>query len=76
MQMAEPAKATGSEALPHWEQAAEEAIAVCGGDARAAVMSLLFMNAALERELDETRMVASSGFTRGWHRNRIGKGAK
>ena len=65
--MAEPSPAPGGEALPAWEVAADQAIEACGGDARAAVIALLIMNDAMERELELTRVAVSSGFSRGWH---------
>ena len=68
--MTEPAMAPGGEAVPDLQAAADQAIAACGNDARAAVMALLVMNDALEEELRQTRLVASYGYTRGWHRNR------
>jgi hypothetical protein len=72
--MAEPAKATGGEALRAWEAAADQAIEACGDDARAAVIALLVMNDALERELDLTRIAVSSGFSRGWHQRKSSGG--
>jgi hypothetical protein len=50
--------------------AVEEAIALCGGDARAAVKALLIANDFLERELELARVAVSSGFSRGWHARR------
>lgn len=57
-------------AVPDIQAATDEAIAVCGGDARAAVTALLVMNGALERELELALVAVSSGFSRGWHRGR------
>ncbi len=68
--MTEPEMAPAGEAVPDLEVAADQAIAACGNDARAAVKALLVMNDALEEELRQTRLVASYGYTRGWHRNR------
>lgn len=66
MRMAEPAKATGGEALPDWDAAANEAIAACGGNAHAAVRALLILNDALDRELTLARAAMPTGFARGW----------
>jgi hypothetical protein len=66
----EPAMATAGEAVPDVETAADEAIALCGGDARAAVRALLVLNSDLEYELALTRPVVSYGFSRGWHHRR------
>lgn len=49
------------------EAATEEAIALCGGDARAAVKALLIANSVLERELELARVAVSNGYSRGWH---------
>ena len=70
--MPEPAKPPAGEALPDLGAAADEAIATCGGDARAAVIALLVANNFLERELELTRVAVSSGFSRQWHHNRHG----
>jgi len=64
--MAEPAKAPDCEALPDWDAAADETIAACDGDARAAVKALLVLTDALERDLAFTRAVMPKGFARGW----------
>lgn len=66
----EPAKAAAGEAVADLEAAADEAITLCGGDAREAVKALLVMNEHLERELALTRPVVSYGFSRGWHHER------
>jgi len=63
--MAEPKTAPDGEAVPDWE-VADEAIALCGGDARAAVMALLHMNDALEHEVALMRRAISLGFPRGY----------
>ena len=68
--MAEPRKAPGGAALPALEAAADEAIKACGGNARDAVIALLVLSDAMERELELTRVAVSSGFSRGWHRRR------
>ena len=46
-------------------QAAEQAIAACGGDAREAVKALLVANDFLESQLDELRSKVSTGYARG-----------
>jgi len=75
--MAEPAKATEEEAValpqPTVDQIIDALLLEHRGNARAAMAELLAHNAEIERELDETRMVVSAGYTRGWHRNRIGQ---
>ena len=63
----EPAKATADEAVPDLDTAADEAISLCGGDAREAVKALLVANSHLEYELALARPVISYGFSRGWH---------
>jgi hypothetical protein len=68
--MPEPARTRDGEALSKLEEAADEAITACGGDARAAVIALLVANDFLERELDLTRVAVSSGFSRQWHQKR------
>jgi hypothetical protein len=52
------------------EAATDEAIALCGGDARAAVKALLIANAYLEDELAMAVPAVSYGFSRGWHAKR------
>ncbi len=52
------------------DAAADAAIRTCDNDPRAAVKALLVINDALEEELRQPRLVASYGYTRGWHRNR------
>jgi hypothetical protein len=49
------------------EAAAGEATALCGGDARAAVMALIVANDFLERELELAHVAVSSGYSRQWH---------
>lgn len=68
--MADAEQSPSGEAMPALEAAADEAIATCGGSPREAVKALLILNEALEAELAETRLVASYGYTRGYHRNR------
>lgn len=50
--MPDAAKTPADEAIFDIDVATDEAIAVCDGDARAAVKALLVMNGALERELE------------------------
>ena len=47
------------------EEAVDQAIAVCDGDARAALRAALVYNEFLERKIDLMRGMVSSGFTRG-----------
>lgn len=68
--MAEPETERNGEALPAWEAAADEAIALHEGDARAAIVALLHLNDALERELAVAKDAISFGFARGFfHRD-------
>ena len=43
----------------------DEAIAVCGGDARAALRATLIANACLEAEIERLAEAISTGFARG-----------
>ena len=47
------------------DQAADQAIAACGGDAREAVKALIVANDFLEGQLDEIRRKVSTGYARG-----------
>ena len=47
------------------EAEVDEAIAVCGGDARAALRATLIANAYLEAEIERLAEVISTGFARG-----------
>jgi hypothetical protein len=49
------------------EAATTDAIATCGGDARATVKSLLILTDFLERELALAKMAVSYGYSKGWH---------
>lgn len=49
----------------HLESAADEAIALCDGDARATVAALLAENAALAEEVTRLSARVSSGYARG-----------
>jgi hypothetical protein len=73
--MTAPQPASDGEAMPDVEAAADESIAICGGDARAAVKALLVANDFLERQLELTRLAVSFGYSRGWHRKRTGRTA-
>jgi hypothetical protein len=44
---------------------ADQTIAACGGDARAAVEALIVANQLLEADLEKLRAAASNGFGRG-----------
>lgn len=56
--------------LPVWEAAADEAIAVHDGDARAAIVAILRLNRALEHELAAAKDAVSFGYSRGYfHRD-------
>ena len=47
------------------EAAVDEAIAICGGDVRAALRATLIANAYLESELERLTEAISTGFARG-----------
>ena len=47
------------------DEAADQAIAVCAGDAREAVKALIVANDFLEAHLDELRSKVSTGYARG-----------
>jgi hypothetical protein len=50
--------------------AADLAIAACGGDARETVKALIVANDFLEAQLDELRLKVSTGYARGRVRSR------
>lgn len=58
--------------VPHsadsWDKTIDEAIAVCDGDARAAIKALLIAHAYLEDEL--ATAAVGYGFSKGWHARR------
>lgn len=56
---------TSEPAPDHYEVAADEAIAACGGDMRAALKAALIAMTMLEDELREVRAAHSTGFARG-----------
>jgi len=47
------------------DEAADQAIAACGGDAREAVKALLVANDFLEAQLERIRAKVSTGYARG-----------
>jgi hypothetical protein len=47
------------------EEAADQAIAACGGDAREAVKALIVANQFLETDLEKLRAAVSTGYARG-----------
>jgi hypothetical protein len=58
------------------EDDVEETIALCGGDARAALKSALIANAFLQTEIERLAAAASTGFARGRIRSaKNGRGA-
>jgi hypothetical protein len=62
----EPAPAAPeSNAAETLEREVNEAIALCGGDVRAALRATLVANAFLESELERMAAAVSFGFTRG-----------
>lgn len=52
------------------ERAVDEVIAVCDGDARAAVRALIVANRFLEDELAMATPAVSYGYSKGWHARR------
>jgi hypothetical protein len=54
------------------EAAVDQAIAACGGDARAAVRALIVANNFLETEVAELKKAVSHAFTRGRFRTDAG----
>ena len=53
-----------------YETACDEVIALCGGDTRSAIITLLVANAFLEEELALAKLAVSYGYSRGWHAKR------
>jgi hypothetical protein len=47
----------------HYEQACDQAIAMCGGNLRGAIKALIMANEYLEAELEELQALASGGLT-------------
>ncbi|OAF04316.1 hypothetical protein AYJ54_24315 [Bradyrhizobium centrolobii] len=54
------------------DAAVEQAIAVCGGDLRAAIRALIVANNFLESELAELKKAVSHAYTRGRFRTYAG----
>ena len=52
-------------AVDSYENAVEEAIAMCGGDLRGALKALIAANEFLEAELSSLYAAEASGFSRG-----------
>ena len=48
----------------HYEQACDQAIAMCGGNMRGAIKALIMANEYLEAEFEELRADVSSGYAR------------
>ena len=64
--MSEPARTNPSPtAADAIEDEVQEALAICGGDAIAALRITLIANAFLEAEVDRLTAAVSSGFARG-----------
>ena len=59
--MAEPAMLATND---HYEQACDQAIAMCGGNLRGAIKALIMANEYLEHELEELQALMSGGLTR------------
>ena len=59
--MAEPAMLATND---HYEQACDQAIAMCGGNLRGAIKALIMANEYLENELEELQALVSGGLTR------------
>jgi stage V sporulation protein SpoVS len=54
-----------ADAAGQLEEATDQAIAACAGDARGAVKALIVANGYLEAEVRELRAAVSSGYARG-----------
>jgi hypothetical protein len=48
----------------HYEQACDQAIAMCGGNMRGAIKALIMANEYLEHEVEELQALVSGGLTR------------
>ena len=48
----------------HYEQACDQAIAMCGGNMRGAIKALIMANEFLEHEIQELQSIVSGGLTR------------
>ena len=53
--------------LDRLEVSVDQAIAVCGGDMRSAIRSLIIANEFLEHEVKELFVAVSKGYARGRH---------
>jgi hypothetical protein len=51
--------------------ATDQAIAVCGGDARDAVKALILANEFLEAQVEQLKADVSSGYARGYYHGRF-----
>jgi hypothetical protein len=51
--------------MDQFEEAADQAIEACGGDAREAVKALIVANHYLETDLEKLRAAVSTGYARG-----------
>jgi hypothetical protein len=60
--MSEPAPMTDND---HYEQACNQAIAMCDGNMRSTIKALIMANEYLEAELQELQAAVSSDFGRG-----------
>jgi hypothetical protein len=73
--MSEPARTNPSPtAADAIEDEVQEAVAICGGDAIAALRITLIANAFLEAEIDRLSAAVSSGFPRGRVRKAVERG--
>ena len=74
--MSQPAaEISQSDSVTQLEAEIEEAIALCGGDARAALRATMIANAYLQGEVDRLTAAVSAGFARGRVRRRSGSTA-
>ena len=63
--MSEPGRTNPSPTAADAVEEVQEALAICGGDAIAALRTTLIANAFLEAEVDRLSAAVSSGFARG-----------
>jgi hypothetical protein len=74
--MSQPASQTSElDPAAQLEIEVQEAIELCGGDARAALRATLVANAFLQSEVDRLAAIVSTGFARGRVRRRPGNSA-
>ncbi|NVN86715.1 MAG: hypothetical protein HXX15_11585 [Rhodopseudomonas sp.] len=71
--MSEPAQQLPSD---HYEQACDQAIAMCNGSTRGAIKALIMANEYLEAELQELQAAVSKGFGRGRHEPAANQGTE